>query len=183
MQQSDPMALVLALVLARYRNMCEKQSDILSELAFYGLPVYADNRFCTDRVQFRYPRSKKKRIRRKWAKNPRNYHDVPSNTCVVIHGKIYMHPEKLKQLADDASGALARKMEVVILSDSFGKYGRLESLTLPECAVTLRAGTMTGQAMGESPLHGIVEVIAGVRAMEDWQMRKAHDSGYPGVLS
>lgn len=34
--------------------------------------------YCVKRIQFRFPRSKKKRIRRKWSKDGRNYKVVPT---------------------------------------------------------------------------------------------------------
>lgn len=33
-------------------------------------------RFKTEKVQFRFPKSKKSRIRKKWAKNPKNFRDA-----------------------------------------------------------------------------------------------------------
>lgn len=43
---------------------------------FCGLQLVADS-FLSDRKQFRFPRSKCKRIRKKWRKRPENYRDFP----------------------------------------------------------------------------------------------------------
>ena len=52
----------------------------------------------TNRVQFRHPRSKKKRIRRKWAKDPRNYCMKPWDKFYQMGDTIYAHPVKIEQL-------------------------------------------------------------------------------------
>lgn len=54
-----------------------------------------------DRVQVRFPRSKKRRIRRKWAKDPRNYRTVPSDEVWIVEGILVMHPAKLAQIRRD----------------------------------------------------------------------------------
>jgi hypothetical protein len=48
-----------------------------SDMHFGGIRVYASPHMPkTERRQFRFPRSKKKRIRRKWCKDPRNWREV-----------------------------------------------------------------------------------------------------------
>jgi hypothetical protein len=44
------------------------------------------------RTQFRFPRSKKKRIRKKWSKNTNNYKSEPDPNCYKIGNIIYCHP-------------------------------------------------------------------------------------------
>lgn len=55
--------------------------------------------------QFRFPRSKGKRIQKKWAKDPRNRRQFPVKNVYVLNGNtIVMHPEdyaKIKRLAMD----------------------------------------------------------------------------------
>ena len=67
-----------------------------------GLRIVSSH-YMADRVQFRFPRSKKRRIRRKWAKRPENYKTVPWDKAWLIGGTVYMHPimvEKLKREID-----------------------------------------------------------------------------------
>ena len=49
----------------------------------------------TDRVQFRYPRSKKKRIRKKWAKNQKNWKTIERDTCIMVGNVLHVHPSRL----------------------------------------------------------------------------------------
>lgn len=48
------------------------------------------------REQYRFPRTKKRRIRNKWAARPENYR--PSRRAWVLDGTIYVHPTKLSLL-------------------------------------------------------------------------------------
>lgn len=66
-----------------------------------GMKVYT-NPFLTK--QFRFPRSKGKRIRQKWAKRPENFR--PSRDCLIDkqRGAIYCHPV----IADELERALQR---------------------------------------------------------------------------
>lgn len=48
--------------------------------------------------QFRFPRSKKRRIRKKWAKNPANYKPRQDVLFDQQRGVIYAHPTIAKQL-------------------------------------------------------------------------------------
>jgi hypothetical protein len=51
-----------------------------------------------DRVQVRFPRTKKKRIRRKWAKQEKNYRSVPWQKAYRVGGTLYMHPQSAARL-------------------------------------------------------------------------------------
>jgi hypothetical protein len=73
-----------------------------------GMPVYV-NVMATTRQQCRFPKSKRKRIRKKWAKRPDNFKDVPgaymmprsmmsfsscsNEKCLIVHPVIF---EKMK---------------------------------------------------------------------------------------
>lgn len=50
--------------------------------------------------QYRFPRSKKKRIRKKWAKRRQNYRFEPSTQLLINHEKreIYGHPTVIEKL-------------------------------------------------------------------------------------
>ena len=65
-----------------------------------GLPLgfkIIESPHMADRVQVRFPRSKKRRIRKKWAKRPDNWRDVPWDHYLIAHGLggqtfVLMHP-------------------------------------------------------------------------------------------
>jgi hypothetical protein len=52
----------------------------------------------TVRKQVRFPRSKKRRMRKKWAKQQRNYATVPSTEIIQMMGAFHMHPETWQKL-------------------------------------------------------------------------------------
>lgn len=64
---------------------------------FTGIKLVADP-WMFDRVQFRFPRSKKKRIRKKWAKDQKNYKNVPWDKVYKIGDTFIMHPTLLDQV-------------------------------------------------------------------------------------
>ncbi len=43
-------------------------------------------------VQFRFPKTKKKRIQKKWAKQTHNFRQVPVNNAYVVGNTIIIHP-------------------------------------------------------------------------------------------
>ena len=60
-----------------------------------------------DRVRYRYCRSKKKRIKKKWAKDPRNYRNVPKTDVIVRFDTIVCHPailDSIKRLMERTNG-------------------------------------------------------------------------------
>lgn len=67
-----------------------------------GMPVVLCP-WMTTRGQVRFPRSKKRRIRKKWAKQQRNYASVPSNEILQMMGALYVHPntwQRIKRVVD-----------------------------------------------------------------------------------
>lgn len=50
------------------------------------------------RKQFRFPRSKKARIRRKWAKRPENFRDGPSDYAFLIGDRLYCDEKRVIRL-------------------------------------------------------------------------------------
>lgn len=44
--------------------------------SFASIPIVTSS-YCVESYQWRWPRSKKKRIRKKWAKDPRNWRERP----------------------------------------------------------------------------------------------------------
>jgi len=69
-------------------------------LTFNGLHVILDQNMF-DRVQVIFPRSKKKRIQKKFSKNQKNYKNVPKDYILQIgNDSLIMHPvvwEKLQR--------------------------------------------------------------------------------------
>ncbi len=65
-----------------------------------GLDIIADPNM-TERRQVRYPRTKKQRIRRKWAGRQENYRSFPSRESLQIGRRIYMHPARFEELRNE----------------------------------------------------------------------------------
>lgn len=53
---------------------------------------------CCENKQFRFPRSKKKRIINKWKKDSKNYKIIPKAIHDKINNVIYCHPTITAQL-------------------------------------------------------------------------------------
>ncbi len=72
----------------------------------------------TFHTQTRFPRSKKKRIRRKWAKQAKNWETetFPKPEGYMVNGTLFAHPEMLKRICDE----LNRRMENRIAQEIFG---------------------------------------------------------------
>jgi hypothetical protein len=64
-----------------------------------GYRVVSSN-FLGDYVQYRKPRSKKRRIRRKWSARPSNWRFVPSGKFLVDNSNrtMYAHPDDVEAL-------------------------------------------------------------------------------------
>jgi len=92
---------------------------LLSPAFDIGVP-FRPSIYFTDTVhrQIRFPRSKKKRIRRKWAKQSRNWETktVPKNEAYIVGGVLYAHPAVLQKMCDE----LNRRMENRIAREIFG---------------------------------------------------------------
>lgn len=61
-----------------------------------------------ERKQIVFPKSKRKRLRKKFAKNPANFGDVPSTQILVIGRQYFMHPAqiaKMQQILDENRGS------------------------------------------------------------------------------
>ena len=67
-----------------------------------GFRVYSSPHMC-DRVQFRFPRTKKRRIRKKWAKRVENWKTVPWDKVYRMGDAIYAHPIMIEKLKRDLS--------------------------------------------------------------------------------
>lgn len=57
-----------------------------------------ESRWLTKRIQFRFPRTRKKRMMKKWLRNSRNFRDVPSLDIYQTPFGVVCHPEMAKSL-------------------------------------------------------------------------------------
>lgn len=57
--------------------------------------------YCADKIQFRFPCSKKRRIREKWKKRAENYKIVPWENFVQMEKKLYSHPSLVNKLRNE----------------------------------------------------------------------------------
>jgi hypothetical protein len=60
--------------------------------------ILRPNRSLGERRQYRFPKSKKRRIRRKWAKRPENYRVFPDPRLYIMDDTIIAHPQTLARL-------------------------------------------------------------------------------------
>lgn len=80
---------------------------------YCGMEVIPDS-YMVDTVyeQFRFPRSKKKRMRKKWAKDPHNWRtrSVPWDKAYVLGKQILVaHPEMIDRIQRQVEDAIERK--------------------------------------------------------------------------
>ncbi len=60
----------------------------------FGISV-VESSYAIERKQFKFPRTRKKRIEKKWRKNPKNFKDSPG--AYLVNGRtLYAHPEIVK---------------------------------------------------------------------------------------
>ena len=52
----------------------------------------------TATTQFRFPKSKRHRIRKKWRKNPENFRTLPDTNLYQYGDKIICHPKMARRL-------------------------------------------------------------------------------------
>lgn len=65
-----------------------------------GLPIIVSNHMPTRRVQWRRPRSKSRRIRRKWEKDARNWREVETYpNGLMMGGRLVVSPAAYHRLA------------------------------------------------------------------------------------
>jgi hypothetical protein len=75
-----------------------QQEHCRMQAMLFGMKVIEDV-FLSDRKQVRFPRSKKVRIRRKWAKQAKNYDFVPKSYVYQVGDKLLGHPETIRRIA------------------------------------------------------------------------------------
>ena len=79
------------------RNDLARYASPVDGSMLYGLRVVTDI-WMTEHKQVRFPRSKKRRIRKKWAKRPENWRSVPQDKAYQIGDTLVMHPAMLERL-------------------------------------------------------------------------------------
>ncbi len=64
-----------------------------------NIKVYVSDIMCISKelVQFRFPKRKSKRIRKKWTKNSANYRLIEKHRAVLYEGKMYMSEKLFSQ--------------------------------------------------------------------------------------
>jgi hypothetical protein len=69
---------------------------------FYGMDVIV-NPLLTIKKQHRFPKSKRRRIRVKWAKRECNFKTLPDPNYYIMSGenKVVMHPSLWEQLREE----------------------------------------------------------------------------------
>ena len=70
-----------------------------SNMAFV-LSAICESKYLSKRVQIRRPRSKKRRIRKKWAKRESNFRTIPDRHVYIAAGRIFCHPEVARELRE-----------------------------------------------------------------------------------
>jgi hypothetical protein len=69
-----------------------------------GMPVYKSNH-CVVMEQYRFPKSKKKRIRKKWRKETRNFKCLPDPQMYLLKDKAWIgHPATIQKLMEKVMG-------------------------------------------------------------------------------
>lgn len=69
----------------------------------FELPI-VPNESLTRRQVLSKPKSKKKRIRKKWLKYPRKYHMVPRKEAIIFSDRIECHPDYIEHLKEGLEG-------------------------------------------------------------------------------
>ncbi len=94
--------------------------------SLYGINIYHDRSMC-NHIQVRFPRSKKRRMRRKWAKQQKNYRNVPRQEIIQTADGLYAHPEtwekvfKKENIKEAAAAASERLLERTISDVGMGE--------------------------------------------------------------
>lgn len=68
---------------------------------FFGPQIFESPHLQT-RTQFRFPRSRKRRIRKKWAARENNYKYIPNIYYDAARNVIYAHPSIAQKMRDGA---------------------------------------------------------------------------------
>lgn len=74
--------------------------DLISIIVITGAKVICNAPLCvgTEYKQYRWPKSKKKRIRKKWSKNSKYYKYVEVESAVKMENTIFVGPKTYEKL-------------------------------------------------------------------------------------
>jgi hypothetical protein len=57
----------------------------------------------TKRVQYRFPKSKRRRVRKKWKNDPKNWRTMPDDKIYIMGNRAICHPLTLRKLNETLS--------------------------------------------------------------------------------
>jgi hypothetical protein len=82
-----------------------------SALAFGGIRIF-ESHYLTERRQVRFPKTKKKRIRAKWAKRASSYAEMPLDYFFMDRkaGIVYAHPVTAARIREKVAAIEAGKL-------------------------------------------------------------------------
>jgi len=64
-----------------------------------GMEVF-ESELVLDYKQFRFPKSKKRRIKKKWTKREVNWRNFPGKKALIFNNKMFVHPETYKKIQE-----------------------------------------------------------------------------------
>lgn len=82
------------------------------------MPRIFESPYLTRLVQTRFPRSKKRRIRKKWAKRQENFRSEPDPCAYILSGVLYAHPATARAMKADLVKSIEAKIEREMLGQS-----------------------------------------------------------------
>lgn len=81
----------------------------IGHMDYRGIRIF-QSIYCVSEKQTRFPRSKRKRIRKKWAKDKRNWTLKPA--AYMLHGELHCHPDIYRQLSKVAESKRDYKLTI-----------------------------------------------------------------------
>ncbi len=63
--------------------------------------IFISSANLTKRFQYRFPKSKRRRIRKKWQKDPKNWRTVPDDMIYLMGNRAICHPATLEKLKNE----------------------------------------------------------------------------------
>lgn len=82
----------------KFLDMMEEIKKDLPPRPKHAITHVVETSLMTVSGQVRFPNSKKKRIRKKWAKQPRNWGQVPNPKYFVTNQTLFIHPSEARKM-------------------------------------------------------------------------------------
>ena len=80
-----------------------RQNDFSIHNPFCGIPIIENMYMCeAEEIQYRFPRSKKARIRKKWARRPQNWKSIARDQVFMVGNKLVCSPSIHAKLKAEA---------------------------------------------------------------------------------